>query len=185
MSIGAVPFDMNAAIKAASTPSGMAGFRMFWNGWESFLAQLADADESQAAQEILRGVPFVWLRRRDTLRQAISFWRATTPRDQFRLPKDSSLVNAPEFDAPAIRRFVELIETNDSHWARWFEGNGIAPLEIAYEDLDRHPARTVRQVLEHLRVNADVTLTQPTVRRQADRLTEQYVERYRRLEDLS
>ena len=185
MSIGAVPFDMSTAIKAASTPSGMAGFRMFWNGWESFLAQLANADDSQAAQKVLRCVPFVWLRRRDTLRQAISFWRATTPRDQFRLPKDSSLVNAPEFDAPAIRGFVELIETNDSHWGRWFEGNGIVPLEIAYEDLDRHPARAVNDVLEHLGVHADVTLTQPAVKRQADRLTEQYVEQYRRLEGVS
>lgn len=68
MSIGAVPFDMNAAIKAASTPNGMAGFRIFWNGWEAFVARLANADGSRASKEILRHVPFVWLRRRDTLR---------------------------------------------------------------------------------------------------------------------
>ena len=184
MSIGAVPFDLNAAIKAASTPNGMAGFRMFWNRWEPFVARLALTTHGPP-KKILRGIPFVWLRRRDRLRQAISFWRATTPRDQFRLPKDSSLINAPEFDAPAIRRFVELIETQDSRWGRWFDENGIVPLEIAYEDLDRNPARTVSHVLEHLGVNADVTLTQPAVKRQADGLTEQYVEQYRRLEDIS
>ena len=185
MSIGAAPFDMNAAIRDASTPGGMAGLRMFWNGWEAFLARLADADNSGAAKEILRAVPFVWLRRHDTLRQAVSFWRATTPRDQFRRPSDSSRVNAPEFDAPAIRRFVELIESQDARWGRWFDENGIVPLEIAYEDLDRHPARTVNRVLEHLGVRAVVTLTQPTVKRQADRLTEQYVEQYKTIEGVS
>ncbi|MDE0420613.1 MAG: Stf0 family sulfotransferase [Gammaproteobacteria bacterium] len=185
MSIGAVPFDMNAAIKAASTLGGMAGFRMFWNGWEAFLARLADADNSGVSKEILCAVPFVWLRRRDTLRQAVSFWRATTPCDQFRRPKDSALANAPEFDATAIRRFVELMETQDARWGRWFDENGIVPLEIAYEDLDRHPARTVNRVLDHLGVRAVVTLTQPTVKRQADRLTEQYVEQYKAIEGVS
>ena len=88
-------------------------------------------------------------------------------------------------EPPPRDHIAAVIETNDSHWGRWFEGNGIAPLEIAYEDLDRHPARTVNDVLEHLGVRADVTLTQPAVKRQADRLTEQYVEQYRSLEDLS
>lgn len=182
MSVGAEPFDVGAAIKAASTPNGVAGFRMFWNGWEACLAQLGSSDHAHAPEAMLSGVRFVWLRRRDTIRQAISFWRATTPpRDQFRLPENSSIpINAPEFDGPAIRRFVELIERQDRLWREWFEANLISPLEIIYEDLDEAPAAAVHAVLDHLGVGADVTVPRPQVRRQADGLTEQYVERYRR-----
>ena len=182
MSIGAMPFDLAAAVRAASTRNGIAGFRMFWNGWESCLAHLGRRGAHAACEEFPSRVPFIWLRRRDTLRQAVSFWRATTPRDQFRFPEDPSTpVNAPNFDAPAIRRFVELMERQDAQWGQWFLAHGIAPLEVAYESLDRDPEATVGAVLDHLGVGADVALAQPRVKRQADRLTEQYVERYRQL----
>ncbi|MCY4014202.1 MAG: Stf0 family sulfotransferase [Gammaproteobacteria bacterium] len=182
MSIGAVPFDLPAAVGAASTPNGIAGFRMFWNGWEACLARLGARGAHAAHEEFFSGVPFVWLRRRDTLRQAVSFWRATTPHEQFRFPEDPSTpVNAPKFDARAIRRFVELVERQDAQWGLWFREHGIAPLEVAYEDLDGDPAATVDAVLNHLGVRADVALAHPRVKRQADRLTEQYVERYRQL----
>lgn len=85
-------------------------------------------------------------------------------------------------------RFIWLRRHDTPHQAiptgQWFKGNGIVALAITYEDLDRHPAGTVNDVLEHLGVRADVTLTQPAVKRQADRLTEQYVERYRAFEDV-
>ena len=181
MSIGTVPFDLAAAIGAASTPNGVTGFRMFWNGWAACLARLGAGGRPPASVEIFSGVPFVWLRRRDTLRQAVSFWRATTPRDQFRLPEDPATpVNAPKFDGPAIRRFVKLVECQDANWGRWFLEHGIQPLEVAYEDLDRDPVVTVGTVLGHIGVCPDVAPVQPGVKRQADWLTEQYVEEYRR-----
>lgn len=183
MSVGEKPFDLGAAIKASSTPNGIAGCRMFWNGWEACLARLFAEKRSQALRTAFPGLRFVWLRRRDTLRQAVSFWRATTPTEQFRLPDDPTIpINTPPFDARAIRQFLSLIERQDSLWRQWFAAERITPLEITYEDLDASPTATVRRVLDFLDVRADVATARPRITRQADEHTERYVEHFRRHE---
>ena len=183
MSVGAKPFDLGAAIKASSTPNGIAGCRMFWNGWEACLARLGAEKRAQSLRATFPGLRFVWLRRRDTLRQAVSFWRATTPAEQFRLPDDPTIpINAPPFDARAIREFLSLIEHQDSLWRQWFAAERITPLEITYEDVDASPAATVRSVLDFLGVRADVATPRPRIKRQADAHTERYLEQFRRHE---
>ena len=183
MSIGAKPFDLGAAIKASSTPNGIAGCRMFWNGWEACLARLGAEKRTQALYAAFPGFRFVWLRRRDTLRQAVSFWRATTPTEQFRLPEDPTIpINAPPFDARAIREFLSHIERQDSLWRQWFATNRITPLEIMYEDVDASPPATVHRLLDFLNVRADVATLRPRIRRQADEHTERYVELFRQHE---
>lgn len=183
MSVGKKPFDLGTAIKASSTPNGIAGCRMFWNGWEACLARLGAEKRAQPLRAAVPKLRFVWLRRRDTLRQAVSFWRATTPTEQFRLPDDPTIpINTPPFDAPAIRQFLSLIESQDSLWRQWFAANRITPLEIKYEDVDASPAATVSSVLDFLDVRADVATLQPRIRRQADEHTERYVEHFRRHE---
>jgi LPS sulfotransferase NodH len=67
------------------TPNGVWGAKMMWNYLADAVARLrawprldvaADAADSEVLAAAFPGLRYVWLRRQDKLRQAISWWRA-------------------------------------------------------------------------------------------------------------
>ena len=156
---------------------------MFWNAWELFLERARaartqrDACDLEVLTEVFGELQFVWLRRVDKLRQAISFWRATTGGDQFRYPTDGTPVNVPEFDFDRISRFIQLVSEQEDRWRDWFDRYAMAPKQVAYEDLVEDRERVIRGVLDYLEVEKaeDLAVPEPRVRQQADEHTERYI----------
>jgi trehalose 2-sulfotransferase len=140
-----------------TTSNGVFGAKLMWN-------QLPDVHQHAASIERLAGlsglellhslfdgdlgVGFVWMRRRDKVRQAISLWRALQTR-AWRLEKPGG-----DADPPALRYSFDGIEhlrrrlsADDAAWERFFDRHGIAPTELVYEqDVAPDPDGSVRRV---------------------------------------
>lgn len=122
----------------------------------------------------LGGVPPtrpVWLRRRDRLRQAISWYRARATRvwvDR----GDAHPVPTPAYDRRAIEHYLAEIDRVDRFWEGRFSES---PLELWYEELDG----AIPLIARFLEVNLPDRAPHSTTRVQRDTVTEDWVERFR------
>lgn len=123
------------------------------------------------------GVPvsWIWIRRTDEIRQAISWTRAVQTNawnsDNTPGPRE------PTYDAEQIRKYLELCRRYDTAWQQYFADAGIEPLALVYEGLDANYDATVRRVLSYLGVE-DVPVPAPPIRRQSDALNEEWRQRF-------
>jgi LPS sulfotransferase NodH len=180
---------LQALCERPVTANGVWGSKMMWNYFADALARLgawphlglpsgtADPDVLAAA---FPGVRYVWLRRDDKLRQAISHWRAAAT-GQYALTDGQRPAPPPPIDQDAIGQLVQWHEECEAGWRRWFATHSIAPLEIVYEDMTRRLTTVVRDIAAFLGVTLppDLGPVLPRMRRQADHHTELLVERLR------
>ena len=164
------------------TANGVWGAKMMWNYLADAVARLrvwprldvaADAADSEVLAAAFPGLRYVWLRRRDKLRQAISWWRAAET-GQYALAPGQAAAEPPEFDRDAIGRLLWYAQACEAGWRDWFAAHSIRPLEIVYEDLIEDVDRAARDVAGFLHVPWPAGLEQirPRLQRQADHHTE-------------
>jgi LPS sulfotransferase NodH len=179
---------LTTLFERTTTPNGVFGGKVMWGYLEGLLWQLERAgfeDRGSIAHRLaaaLPGVRYVHLTRRDRLRQAISLWRALQTWTWRRDPGAASVgEGAPIFHAGAIGALVRSIELDDESWAHFFEYHGIEQVTVVYEELAAAPGAVLAATLEALElpVPASVDDLRPSLVRQADALTEEWIERYR------
>ena len=117
-------------------------------------------------------VRYVWARRADTVRQAISMWRAIQTRSWRGDERGDG--RSPQYRFEAIDHLRARFESDEAGWQRFFETHGIEPLVVRYEaDLEQDRADTIRAVLRFIGVVPPAALvTEAPLPRQADALTE-------------
>ena len=153
-------------------PNGVFGAKAHWGQYQ----QLFEQTDPRAVLPHLR---LIFMTRRDRLRQAVSWVRALqTMRWHSIHPEQKE--RPPEFDLEHITRKLARIGREEDEWRTVFERYGIEPLDIVYEDLVSDPARILRETLEFLGIEVppNLEVAQPTLERQADELSEHWVERY-------
>ena len=164
----------------ATTPNGVLGSKLMWNDFDWLRSSLRPPAGTDPGLEFMRtafGDPqFVWLRRADKVRQGISWWRAVAT-DQWALRPDQES-EQPELDVEQIVPLVQFAQRCEDAWRQWFAANRIQPCEVVYEDLARDRLAVVNRVLEFLRLPRLDAADLPPVRyrKQADSLTERYVD---------
>jgi LPS sulfotransferase NodH len=128
---------------------------------------------------------YVWLRRRDTARQAISYHRATQTDEWWRIageanPARPGTAGEAAFDPEAIARLEEEVVRNDLNWQAYFDANGITPLALYYEDLAADYIGVIVRTLRWLGLISSGVLHIPPPRlaKQADAQTEEWAGRY-------
>jgi LPS sulfotransferase NodH len=121
----------------------------------------------------------VFITRRDRLRQAISWVRAL--QTQRWVSRDGPEAQPAVFDAEHIARKMRRIGREEERWEALFERHGIVPHRVVYEDFVAAREETVRGVIRAVGVEApaDLHLPPPVHDRQADELSDEWVERYR------
>lgn len=127
------------------------------------------------------GGPVIWIRirRRDRLRQAVSLERARQTGVWKQKGPPIGRVHRSElhFDSALVAEQLSVIDGYEDRWDGYFAERGIEPLEITYEELDGQYEVTMRRVLDHLG-RSDVAVPPRQLKRQADRLNVEWVERY-------
>ncbi|MBK3579508.1 hypothetical protein JHN63_38060 [Streptomyces sp. MBT65] len=189
---------VRAAIAAGRTGNGVFGAKLMWGTHAELTTRLARLHPDLGGDELRlleRGfgtrIRFVHLYRDDTLAQAVSWLRAEQTGVWFiggkgeigggrADPAGARPSCDPSYDRDAITRIIRTVDEHNAGWERWFEAYGIEPYRIRYEDLSADPEAATRRVLGHLglALPAGVRVT-PSHQRQADRLTEEWVDRYR------
>ena len=164
--------DYIARLLARKTsPNGVFGTKVHWGQYHPLF-------DRTDPRELFPNLHVIFLSRRDHLRQAISWVRAVQTMS-WQSTHDER--HTAEFDAEHIGRKVGRIEREVDAWRSLFERYGIDALEVVYEDLVADQAGTVDAALAHLGVEPPpgFTVDQPQIKRQADALSDEWVERYR------
>jgi LPS sulfotransferase NodH len=169
-----------------TTDNGVFGSKLMWNQIRELQLLMGGMPEYRGLEPIelltrLFGDPaYVWVTRRDKVRQAVSLWKALQTRSwRAGGGRDPAELH---YRYEGINHLVELFESDDHAWGVFFAEHGIEPLVISYEDhLERDQDAAVRSVLALLGVAppAGWEAVQP-MKRQADSMSEEWVAAYHR-----
>jgi LPS sulfotransferase NodH len=153
--------------------NGVFGAKVHWG-------QYNPAFGDRDPRELFPALRLVYIHRGDRLRQAISWVRALQS-EEWRARGGAPAEERATFDTEEIRRKLTRIENDEAGWRALFERHGIAPLEVTYEQLVELREETAAAVADHLRLELPdgFRFGLPNVERQADGLSEEWVERYR------
>jgi LPS sulfotransferase NodH len=149
-------------------------------GFKAHFFQLDEAFPDDSLDEAIPELRYVYITRDDRLRQAIS-WARALQTHKWASDHEVRIPRAEVFRRAQIDRLIAGIAERERRWEKLFAGSGTEPLRLTYEGLLAAPEETVAAVLDHLGV-ADARsfpVGAPTLRRQADELTEHWVRRYR------
>lgn len=188
---------VRASVAAGRTGNGVFGAKLMWGTHAELTGRLAGlhpdlaGDELRLLEREFGRVRFVYLHRDDLLAQAVSWLRAEQTgvwylggKGEISGGGGQFAGDRPRFDRDAVTRIMRTIEEHNAGWERWFVAYGIQPHRIRYEDLSADPQAVTHGVLDHLGLGHTLPAGRqvtPSHHRQADRLNEEWVVRYRLL----
>jgi trehalose 2-sulfotransferase len=133
--------------------------------------------------KLLSSPQYIWIKRRDRLRQAISYVLAEQTGawilDGIYLPVRDTFAD-PRYSYTEIRDHLRRLDRDVAAWEEYFARRGVTPHIVCYEELLENYQENVSACLAFLGINARGRVPGPGIRRQAGALTEQWVELYRR-----
>jgi LPS sulfotransferase NodH len=137
---------------AATTDNGVFAARIMWGSLERIVDGLrSPRGESDVAvlEEAFGPLTFVHLRREDVVGQAVSWCRA----EQTGFWQQGDVARRPpEEDLERMKELVRTIREHNAAWQSWFDGNGVEPHLVSYEELVRDGRQTVVRLAARLGV---------------------------------
>lgn len=175
------------AFEIGTTPNGVFGTKIMWAYFRDFV-RLARRDGRHAvppcevASEVLPHLSrYIWIWRNDTAKQAVSLWKALQTWS-WRQDDDADYTK-PElrYNYAAIAHLKLRIDEHNLAWQNFFVTCGIEPVKVAYEDFVKDYEGTLLGLLSAVGVETptDFAIKQPTMRRQADKLSDAWVSRFK------
>ncbi|MDR7126290.1 Stf0 family sulfotransferase [Pseudotabrizicola sp. 4114] len=145
----------------------------------------AGLSDRHCLEHVFGRILFIHLSREDKLAQAVSLIKAEQS-GLWHVAADGSELERsaphqpPVYDARAIRTQIDALTEQDAGWRDWFTQQGIAPLRLTYDALSAAPVDTLRSVLTALGLDpAHADPVRPGVRKLADRVSEDWIARFR------
>lgn len=178
------------AILHGTSCNGVFGAKLHWYQMESLLTELRGVmprlsrhKDSTILLKFFPGAEYIWLRRRDRKRQAVSYAKAGQSNEWWRIRR----VRAPgvkerelEYRFEQIWRLEGVLNYGDQRWSKLFGELRKEPLTLYYEDLFSDYERSVRAIVEYIGIDFPKTrkIPRPRLQRQADHLSEEWLARY-------
>jgi len=178
---------LGEALRNGTTPNGVFGTKIMWAYFRDFvrLARRTPGLEDIRPCEVPAAVfpnlrRLVWIRRADTVRQAVSLWKALQTQ-QWRRDSDEE-ADGPDlrFSFPAVDHLKLRIDEHNEAWQDFFDGCGVEPVKVIYEELVEGYLETLTRVLREIGVPVPDGFVPepPRMKRQADTLSEEWVRLY-------
>lgn len=193
---------LDKVIEAGTTPNGVFGAKAHWYQFVDLppkLRQLPGCGKlalPEMMSKLFPNLRYIWITRRDKVRQAVSHLKAIQTRRWWQIEgwkeaEDEPLWRKqsfaqgkePMFDFKEIDRLLQMAIANDRAWQQYFQECGAKPLVVVYEELIQAYESTIRWVLEelHIPLPADLVIPEPRLKKQADPVSEEWVQRYQRI----
>lgn len=176
---------LNYYLRHGWSANGVFGAKVTWRQFCALTEDLTGRSSfnyslrAQVLDQCFGRCRYIFLRRRDRIRQAISYFRATqTGQWSSMTASTMTAVAANRFDADAVDKFLCEIERFESIWLDYFNELQGNCLQLYYEDLARDPRSSIAQTLAFLGINEWSGICRTELRRQSDGLTEEWVSRY-------
>jgi LPS sulfotransferase NodH len=174
------------ALEKGTTANGVLGTKIMWAYFRDFvrLARrrgLQDVRPCGVPAAVLPNLQrFVWMRRGDTTRQAVSLWKALQTQ-QWRKDSDEDVGGRGlRFNFAAVDHLKLRIDEHNAAWQAFFDGCGVEPMEVVYEEFVEDYEGTILWLLDGIGVPVpeNFAVVEPKMRRQADELSEEWVRLY-------
>lgn len=121
---------------------------------------------------------YIWLSRRDKVKQAISIVKALQTK-VWRSDMKTAVAQDPQFDYQKIERYRKRLVQYDADWQQYFQDHGIEPYTVVYEDLVETYEETALDILKFLQLPTDnLTFGPRKLRKQADRKNDEWLAYY-------
>jgi LPS sulfotransferase NodH len=177
---------------AKATANGLWGSKLHW----PHVRRLHDAfkprrkllrggrSTHRLLEEIFAAPRYIWIRRRDKVKQAISFWRSMQTRIYNTASDDVVEAAQPEFDYTQIHEIVQRFEKHDEGWERLFRTGKVQPLVVEFESFVKSMESTVQGVLDYLDIEtpAGFTAPVPRLKKISNELNENWYRRYHEIQ---
>jgi trehalose 2-sulfotransferase len=171
-----------------TTPNGVFGAKLMFNQLDELhalagrLPEFSGLEIAELLERLFGGPRYLWISRRDAVRQAVSMWKALQTGTWRAADNDTGDAGEPRYRFDAIDHLVRRFETEERGWRTFFSWHRIEPLTIVYEDeLVPDPAASVDRALEWLGIRRprDEHPDAPT-RKQSDTESDDWVAAYHR-----
>lgn len=142
-----------------------------------------DATPAEIWEHAFPGTVHIHLTRRNKVRQAVSWFKATQNQEWFRetgsRPPAVDLRDA--YDKASIQHYLLYAVMCEAKIQEFFTAGSITPLSFVYEDMATDLEGTVRTILRRLgSSDADtVEIAEPVLTKIADDVSDEWMERYR------
>ena len=139
-----------------------------------------DRPVAELLSTVFPNLHYLWMTRRDKVRQAISFERAIQTNVWAMNDETPPWTGELHFDFARIDALVHLVEAHEAAWRHYFVENGITPFTVVYEEFVAAYEQTAIQILHELSIPVlePLQFAHRRMRRQADALSEEWVQRY-------
>lgn len=147
---------MNRSFREGTTPNGWFGVKMAPALYlETFLVEVRElpeyADRDLPNWDLINrffpDLRFIFLTRRDKLRQAIS-WVKATEHGLWTSDPEARFRGTPRYDFAKLDAQVSLLSLVESLWQDLFSAWGVRPLTLVYEDFQQDHEDTAARVLD-------------------------------------
>lgn len=177
----------DAAFAASATPNGAMGFKVMWEHFDRILdegrrlGRDRGMSRLEAEKRIAGETKFVWLRRRNEVRQAVS-WNKALQSNGWNIEAQQEYRGRYVYDFPGIALARRRIRRAETAWERFFERCGVEPLVLYYEDYLADIPAALRAVAELLGLPppANIAAESRLLQVQSDALSEEWEQRFRR-----
>lgn len=126
----------------------------------------------------------IYMTRRNKVRLAVSWWKAIQSkqwhRETGKLPSASDLTDKYSYEA--ISHLFAQCSMREAAIQEFFTEGSIIPLTIVYEDFVLSYEKTIKNILDYLKLSnvQSVILAPPPLQKLADNVSEEWVQRFRK-----
>ncbi|MBT9317724.1 Stf0 family sulfotransferase [Leptothoe spongobia] len=168
-----------------TSSNGITGVKLMWMQLEKLIKKLRATPEyawykmPNLLNQYLPNCHYIYLRRHDKLRQAVSFSKAIQTGVWSSNQENINDKKELEFDFNQINDLIQLIYDYELKWFSFFKEYRIKPLILEYEFFHINFAETIVEVLNYLNLDVPekLELPAPSLRKQSDKLTELWIEK--------
>jgi trehalose 2-sulfotransferase len=177
---------LEKVIEQGSGDNGVLGIkvmRLYWRNVIEFLREatnLRKCSESELLNQCFPNLRYVWITRRDKVRQGISWMKFLQGAAWYWKDQKPQTIQTLEFKPEVIREFIIQTVTHETAWQEYFRKNQIQPYVVVYEDFVAAYESTARKIIEYLGIPhpEEIIFGERHMKKQADKLTEEWVQKY-------
>ena len=151
-------------LRHTPTENGVTAAKLTWHQWSRLQVGLGGVPDVNA---------WIWLRRRDKLRQAISSYKNECTLQSVLLAGETLLPDPP-CDETRILSLALAFEDEDTLWSSYFTGRSV--LELWYEEFVDDPRPAVERVAAHLAIELRALQLSSAHRPMANATSQQWYE---------
>jgi LPS sulfotransferase NodH len=188
-SVSDFPDYLKAVVERTPTANGVFGVKFMYYYLNDFIERVNRLPKYHARKlksfEVMSSVfarpKYIWLTRRDKVRQSVSLMRAVQS-GIWHTFEDDKAERQPVLSEEFLDRALQSLVLQDSAWQEFFVEAGVTPLTLVYEDLVRSPEKAIQRICDYVEIPLQKNWTidqEKTSRKLADATSEQFIQSYR------